>query len=72
MFSTMKVIKTKKRTHLKSSTLSDLLDINVEGPPLAKFSADKAVSLWWDACKTTRRVSQLPRKEYTLTSRKEG
>ena len=64
MFSTMKVIKTNLRTNLKSCTLSDLLEIKVEGPPLASFSADKAVSLWWDDCKTTRRVNQMPRKEY--------
>ena len=48
----------------KSSTLSDLLDIKAEGPPLASFNVDQAVSLWWDACKTTRRVNQMPRKEY--------
>ena len=60
----MKIIKTNKRTNLKSSTLSDLLGIKAEGPPLASFSADKAVSLWWDVCKTTQRVSQAPRKEY--------
>ena len=63
MFCMMKIIKTNKRTNLKSSTLSDLLDIKAEGPPLADFSADKSVALWWNACKTTRRVSQAPRKE---------
>ena len=70
MFSMMKIIKMNKRTNLKSSTLSDLLDIKAEGAPLAGFSADKAVALWWDACKTTRRVSQAPRKEYR--SREQG
>ena len=45
-------------------TLSDLLEIKVEGPSLANFSADQAVALWWEDCKTTRRVSQAPRKEY--------
>ena len=64
MFSAMKIVKTNRRTSLKSTTLSDLLEIKAEGPPLASFSADRAVSLWWDACKTTRRVSQKPRKEY--------
>ena len=59
----MKIIKTYKRTNLKSSTLSDLLYIKAEGPPLASFS-DKAVALWWDACKTTGSVNQAPRKEY--------
>ena len=64
MFSAMKIVKTNRRTSLKSTTLSDLLKIKAESPPLASFSADRAVSLWWDACKTTRRVSQMPRKEY--------
>jgi len=64
MSSTVKNIKTNRRTNLKSSTLSDLLDIKAEGPPLASFSADKAGSLWWDDCKTTRRVTQNPRKDY--------
>ena len=64
MFSSMKVIETNRRTHPDSSTLSDLLDIQVEGPPLASFSADQA-ALWWDDCKTSRRVNQTPRKDYT-------
>ena len=36
----MKIIKTNKRTNLKSSTLSELLDIKAESPPLADVSAD--------------------------------
>ena len=36
----------------------------MEDSPLASFSADQAVSLRWEDCKTTQRVSQLPRKEY--------
>ena len=64
MFSALKIVKTNRRTKLKTSTLSDLLDVKEEGPPLRDFNADKAVSMWWDACKTTRRVSQEPRKEY--------
>ena len=60
----MKIIKTDRRTALHTSTLSDLLEIQVEGPPLAAFSPDRAVKLWWDDCKTTRRVNQAPRKEY--------
>ena len=64
MFSALKIVKTNRRTKLKTSTLSDLLDVKEEGPPLRDFNADKAVRMWWDACKTTRRVSQAPRKEY--------
>ena len=64
MFSMMKIIKTDRRTSLHTSTLLDLMEIQVEGPPLATFSPDRAVKLWWDDCKTTRRVNQAPRKEY--------
>ena len=64
LFSTLKIIKTDRRTRLHTATLSDLLEIQVEGPPLASFSADQAVSLWWEDCKTTRRINQHPRKQY--------
>ena len=42
LFSTLKVIKTRRRTRLQTTTLSDLLDIRVEGPLLISFSADEA------------------------------
>ena len=64
IFSTLKVIKTERRTQLKRQTLSDLLEIQVEGPPLAEFSPNEAVKLWWEDCQTTRRVNQAPRKDY--------
>lgn len=64
MFSVLKVTKTDRRTNLQTETLSDLLEISMEGPNLSDFSADRAVELWWDDCKTTRRVNQAPRKEY--------
>ena len=38
MFSMLKVIKTDHRTRLHSNTLSDLLEIQVEGPSLETFS----------------------------------
>ena len=60
MFSAVKTIKTDRQTNLKSSTL---LDIQVEDPPLAHFSADQAVTLRWEECKAIRRVSQEPGKE---------
>ena len=72
LFSTLKLIKTNRRTKLESTTLSDLLEIQVEGPPLSSFSADDAVSLWWKDCATTRRVNQQPRKEYACRSREPG
>ena len=46
MFSMMKIIKTDRKTSIHTSTLSDLLEIQVEGPPLATFSPDRAVKLW--------------------------
>ena len=65
LFSTLKVIKTDRRTQLQTATLSDLLAIRVEGPPLANFSPDEAIALWWKDCQTTRRTNQQPRKNYT-------
>lgn len=45
-FSVLKAIKTERRTSLNSSTLEDLLEVKLEGPPLSEFSADAAVELW--------------------------
>ena len=63
-FSMLKIVKTKHRTSLHTTTLSDRLEINVEGPPLSSFNPDAAVDLWWRECSTTRRVNQNPRKAY--------
>ena len=63
-FSMLKIVKTKRRTSLHTSTLSDLLEINVNGPPLSLCNPDAAVDLWWRECSTTRRVNQNPRKAY--------
>ena len=60
----LKIVKTKRRTSLHTSTLSDLLEINIEGPPLSSFNSDAAVDLWWRECSTTCRVNQNPRKAY--------
>ena len=64
IFSSLKIIKTANRTSMSVSTLDDLLEIFVEGPPLDQFSADSAVELWWTSCRTTRRVNQSARKPY--------
>lgn len=50
LFSLLKVIKTKRRTSNNNSTPHDLLEINVEGPPLTSFNADAAIQLWWIDC----------------------
>ena len=70
IFSSLKIIKTANRTSLAMSTLDDLLEIFVEGPPLDCFSADAAIDLWWSSCCTTRRVNQGPRKRYRPRSDK--
>ena len=49
---------------LQTSTPRDLLKIHTEGLPLASFSAENAVELWWKDCSSTRRVNQGPRKAY--------
>ena len=47
IFSSLKVVKTNRRTKLATETLNDLLEIYVEGPPLAGFCPDDAIELWW-------------------------
>lgn len=64
IFSSLKVIKTTNRASLHTTTLDDLLEICIEGPPLARFSADSAIDLWWSDCHTTRRTNQTKRKPY--------
>ncbi len=61
MFS-LKVIKTDRHNSLQITTLDDLTEINVEGPPVPNISAEHAVDLWWTDC--ARRPNQRPRKEY--------
>ena len=46
IFSSLKVVKTNRRTNLTNCTPNDLLEICVEGPTMSKFSADQEVELW--------------------------
>ena len=46
------------------------MDICVEGPPLSKFSATRAVQMWWNS--TTRRVNQGPKNSYRPRSESES
>ena len=62
MFSSLKVIKTDRRTSLQITTLDDLMEINVEGPSPESFSAEQAVNLWWSD--HSRRPNQTPRNKY--------
>ena len=60
ILSLLKVVKTSRRTNLDNDTLNDLLEIYIEGPPLAPFCPDVTIELWWSDCCTTRRVNQQP------------
>ena len=63
LFSQLKIIKTKRRTNLHTSTLCDL-EISMKGLPFSSFDANEAIDYWWkDSC-TPCRVNQNPRKEY--------
>lgn len=64
MFSSLKLAKSDRRTRLHHDTLTDLLEIRVEGPPLETFSPKQAVEAWWKDSNTTRRPYQSARKEY--------
>ncbi len=46
-FSKLKVIKTDRRCSLQTSTLDDLLEVNLEGPDIMDYSSASAVELWW-------------------------
>lgn len=64
IFSRLKLVKTKLRTKLNISSLQDLLEICIEGPPLASFDVSSAIDLWWKDVSTTRRPNQQQRKDY--------
>ena len=68
IFSSLKLIKTDRRTRLHHDTLSDLLEIHVEGPALHDFTPKPAVEAWWSSCKTSRRPNQSSRKQYSPRS----
>ena len=46
MFSTLKWIKTDRRSCLGEDTLEDLMRISLDGPPFANWNAKHAVELW--------------------------
>ena len=60
IFSSLKVLKTNRRTNMQRDTLYDLLEIYVEGPTLSSFCRNHAIELWWSDCSMTRRPNQLP------------
>ena len=62
IFSSMKLIKTDRRTRLHQDTL---LQIHVEGPTPHNFTPKHAVEAWWSSCKTSRRPNQSACKQYS-------
>lgn len=61
-FSTLKVIKSEKRSSLSNESLDDLLTLNVDAIPLKMFNPDASIELWWK--EKVRRPNQQPRKVY--------
>ncbi len=47
IFSSLKLIKTDRRSKLSENHLDDLLRISVDGPPASEWNATNAVRLWW-------------------------
>ena len=68
-FSALKNVKTIRRASLQPSTLDNLLELKIAGPPLDGFSAAASVNRWWSDCRTTRRPEQGPRKQYSTSAR---
>ena len=48
IFSTLKLIKTERRSSLCEDYLDNILRIMVDGPPLSEWNPSKAVQLWWN------------------------
>ena len=58
-FSQVNLIKSRKRSSLRTDTLSNLLVINADKTSLKEFSPDSAINLWWNA--KTRKPTHGPR-----------
>ena len=65
-FSTLKLIKSEKRSSLSNETLDDLLALTVDPIPLKSFNPDASIELWWKD--KLRRPNQQPRKAYEKQS----
>ena len=62
MLSSLKALKTDRRTALSNDTLNDFPEVYIQGPPLSSFNADAAIKLWWQVCSSGRRpISTLGR-----------
>ena len=54
-FSNMKLIKTDHRSKLKTTTLDQLLTIQMETPDVKKYQPDDDIHRWLQGAKTSRR-----------------
>ena len=70
VFSTMKLIKTDRRSSLSEDRLDHLVRITIDGPPLAQWDATDAVRLWWKS-KQRRQVRDTRAPPRHSTSRSE-
>ena len=56
-FSHMNIVKNSTRTLLLNNTLNDLMELKINGPSLADFSADKAIIHWMNKGKGSRHLN---------------
>ena len=61
----MKLIKTDHRTRLHRDTLSDIMEVKVEGPSLNAFSPKQAIETWWRDSKTSQKTNEGARKQFS-------
>ena len=61
----MKLIKTDRRTRLHRDTLSDIMEVKVEGPSLNAFSPKQAIETWWRDSKTSQKNNEDARKQFS-------
>ena len=67
MLSSLKLIKTDRRTSMSNTTLSDFMEVYHEGPSLQDFHAHTAIQLLWEGSKTNCCPNQDRRKQYRAT-----
>ena len=56
-FSHMNIVKSATCTSLGNNSMNDLLEINIKGPSLSNFKADKAVIHWLDKANGKRQMN---------------
>ena len=71
LFSSLKLIKTDRRSCLNEDHLDNLVRITTDGPPLAEWDATAAVQLWWND-KTRQQVGDTRRKKKKKSSNSQG